>query len=69
MRGNRKTKSQFGKRGRKKAEAAEGKATTMERLKKLGIRWWGASSMRMTKGPQTKGFKRARSRPCRSRAT
>jgi hypothetical protein len=50
----------FGKRGREKVERAERKPTSMERLKKMGRRWWGASGLQMRKDPRAKGFKRSR---------
>jgi hypothetical protein len=58
-----KRKPEFGQRGREKVELAEPKPTAMERLKKMGGRWWRASGLRMTKDPQVKGFKRSRLRP------
>jgi hypothetical protein len=56
-------KSEFGRRGREKVEPTVSKATAMERLKKMGSRWWRASGLKMKKDPQVKGFKRARQRP------
>ena len=56
-------KPEFGKRGRETVEPTARKTTAMERLKKMGSRWWRASGLKMKKDPQVKGFKRARLRP------
>ena len=32
---------EFGKRGRSKAAPAELPTTSLERLKQIGLRWWG----------------------------
>ena len=54
---------EFGRRGRETVELTAPKATAMQRLKKMGSRWWRASGLKMKKDPQVKGFKRARQRP------
>ena len=54
---------QFGKRGGSEAEQAVRKPGAMERLKKAGSRWWGASGLQVKKDPRAKGFKRSRLRP------
>ena len=59
----RESKLEFGKRGRAKVEPTQRKPTALERLKKAGRRWWGASGLQKTKDARIKGFKRARPRP------
>lgn len=56
-------KPEFGKRGREDVAPTEPGPTAMERLKRVGRRWWSASGLQMRKEPRAKGFKRARLRP------
>jgi hypothetical protein len=56
-------KPEFGKRGHETVELAAPKTTAMQRLKKMGSRWWRASGLKRKKDPQVKGFKRAGQRP------
>ena len=39
-------KPEFGKRGREEAVQPERRLTSMERLKKIGSRWWGKTGSR-----------------------
>lgn len=57
---DKKRKPDFGTRGGKQVEPTERKATVVQRLKKMGTRWWGASGLQTKKAPHAKGFKRAR---------
>ena len=52
---DKKRKPDFGVRGRKQVEPTERKATVVQRLKKTGTRWWGASSLQ-TKSPPCEGL-------------
>jgi hypothetical protein len=56
-------KPDFGRRGREKVEPTARKATAMERLKKMGSRWWRASGLKMARDAPVQGFKRSRLRP------
>jgi len=56
-------KPEFGRRGRETVALTAPKATAMQRLKKMGSRWWRASGLKRKKDPQVKGFKQARQRP------
>ncbi len=58
-----KKRPEFGKRGGTEGEQPKRKPGAMERLKKAGSRWLGASGLRLTKEPRVKGFKRSRLRP------
>ena len=63
MSGDTKRMPDFGKRGRETVEPTVRKAAAMQRLKKMGSRWWGASGLQMKRDPRGKGFKRSRLRP------
>jgi len=56
-------KPEFGKRGHETVELTASKTTAMQRLKKMGSRWWRVSGLKRRKDPQVKGFKQARQRP------
>lgn len=55
-----KTKPEFGRRGREATEKTERKPTAMERLKVLGRRWWPGKVVYKRKDPRGLGFKRSR---------
>lgn len=55
-----KRKADFGTRNRKRVEPAERKETVVQRLKKMGTRWWGASRLQTKKAPHAKSLKRTR---------
>ena len=63
MSGDKKRKSDFGKRGHQSVEPAEPKASATQRLREMGSRWWRASGLQKKKDPRAKGFKRSRLRP------
>ena len=63
MSADKKGQPEFGKRGGAKVGSTERKATAMQRLKKMGSRWWGTRGLQMKKNPRAKGFKRSRLRP------
>jgi len=48
----------FGKRGRATVEPAERKATLVERLRKIGGRWWARKQPQKFKGARGMGARR-----------
>ena len=64
MRTDKKKAADFGKRGLESVEPSERKASTAQRLREMGSRWWRASGLqKKKKDARAKGFKQARQRP------